>query len=88
MNSSVDHLSHFENSTKMDMKSLNTSTTSAAADESSVILSSAAKDTLDDYDENTGSYTKKDNVGDFNNEINKIQKDVLKILQRLENTSI
>jgi hypothetical protein len=88
MNSSVDHLSHFENSTKMDMTSLNTSATSAAVDESSVMLSSVVKNISDDYGENTGSYAEKDNIGDFNNEINKIQKDVLKILQRLENTSI
>ena len=41
-----------------------------------------------DYELNDVSDTKKDDFGDFNvEEINKIQKDVLKILQRLENPS-
>ncbi len=44
------------------------------------------KDNDDDNEINNVSGTKKDDLGDFNiDEINKIQKDVLNILQRLEN---
>ncbi len=93
INNSVDHLSHFENAIEKDSNSPNSIAAAAAAtiadNERSVTRSSVAKDTGNDYDRKTVPITKKDNVGDFTmDEINKIHKDVLKILQRLENTSV
>lgn len=99
INSSVDHLSHFEDSDKNDSNSLNIPTASAAdTNETCNTFSSLAKDNIDendknsdyrDYKKNNISNINKDNIEDFNmDEINKIQKDVLKILQRLENNSV
>jgi len=94
INNSVDHLSHFENTIEKDSNSPTSIAAAAAAttiedNERSVTRSSVAKDTGNDYDRKTVSSTKKDNVDDFTmDEINKIHKDVLKILQRLENTSV
>jgi len=95
INNSVDHLSHFENAIEKDSNSPTSIAAAAAAaatiadNERSEMRSSVAKDTGNDYDRKTVSSTKKDNVGDFTmDEINNIHKDVLKILQRLENTSV
>jgi hypothetical protein len=96
MNSSIDHLSYFENSREKDLDSLNTVAASVGSTETHATFSSIAKNTIDENDKNDDLDckknnvfdTKKDNFEDFTvDEINKIQKDVLKILQRLENTS-
>ncbi len=91
-NSDTDSLLSFDKSKKKDVNLVN------STNKNSMMFSTVVGKTVDtndkndaddgDYELNDVSDTKKDDFGDFNvEEINKIQKDVLKILQRLENPS-
>lgn len=85
INSDTDSLLSFDKSKKKDVNFVN------SINKNAMTLSTVVGKTVDthdknDYELNNVSDTKKDDFGDFDvEEINKIQKDVLKILQRLEN---
>ncbi len=91
----IDSLSPFDKSKEKGLNFVNVD-----VDDVSMTFSSVVKNIVDkndkkvdnyeeDYKNNNTSNIKKDDFGDFNiDEINNIQQDILKILQRLDNTAV